>query len=364
MFEPNFVITPRIVQLYGRIEAAKALLTNTQLTPDWDLRFREEAFLRNVFFTSRLMGVTMTLPSIERIVKDDPSRDETPAQVALRLGIAANETQLQIVMNLRNGYRYADQIARLGKRMGGVSFGEKELSHIHTILNERVIQSHLLGIFRMGEVEEIIGLDKLISPLGVECSYQMEDWGKWYLSVETSSASIDAFSWPVVLAEILRIRPYTKNNLGTICVFLNLIMSADGYNSSGYLSIVETLYSRWNKIVEGYKSLEVRGTHTLMIEEFLEIVALVMEQQSDKVRRLSGDLTIKSNFAKQVALSERQMALLSVAQMREVLTMSDARSVLPSVSDDTILRDLKVLVDKKMIKKKGKTKGVRYILVR
>ena len=48
--------------------------------------------------------------------------------------------------------------------------------------------------------------------------------------------------------------------------------------------------------------------------------------------------------------------------MREVLTMADARSVLPMVSDDTILRDLTSLVDKKLVRKKGKTKGARYIL--
>jgi len=35
---------------------------------------------------------------------------------------------------------------------------------------------------------------------------------------------------------------------------------------------------------------------------------------------------------------------------------------LPMVSDDTILRDLSGLIKKSLIRKKGKTKGVKYLL--
>lgn len=364
MFEPSFLITQRMLKLVGRIEASKAILSVSTLTPDWDLRFRDEAFLRNVFFTARLMGVSMTASAVEKVVKDDPSRDETPVQVATRLGIVVNEAQMQLVMNLRNAYRYADQIARLGKRMGGVSFGEKELSAIHTIMSERIVPSHLLGVVRMSEAEEFVGLGNEISPLGVECSYQYEDWLRWLGGVSKDREWSEMLVWPVVLAEMLRIRPFVKNNLGVGLVFLLLIMTADEINPKGYLAIAEKVNGRWNKMAEGYKDLVVRGVHTKFIEEFLAILDEVMGELVEKVRRLAGDVSVVGNFAKQVALSERQMALLSVVQMRESLGMTEARQVLPSVSDDTILRDLKTLVEKKLIKKKGKTKGARYVLVR
>ena len=47
---------------------------------------------------------------------------------------------------------------------------------------------------------------------------------------------------------------------------------------------------------------------------------------------------------------------------KDAATIRQIREVLPMVSDDTILRDIKDLVLKKMIKRKGKTKGAVYVL--
>lgn len=40
----------------------------------------------------------------------------------------------------------------------------------------------------------------------------------------------------------------------------------------------------------------------------------------------------------------------------------EAQQALPNVSTDTILRDMKDLIKKGVIEKRGVTKGVRYIL--
>ncbi len=44
------------------------------------------------------------------------------------------------------------------------------------------------------------------------------------------------------------------------------------------------------------------------------------------------------------------------------LRMPDAKSLLPMVSDDTIWRDLKKLIDDKVVQKRGSTKGAYYCL--
>ena len=68
-------------------------------------------------------------------------------------------------------------------------------------------------------------------------------------------------------------------------------------------------------------------------------------------------------MGKQVALSERQIILLELFQQQEHITSDDAQKVLPNVSVDTILRDVKDLIAKGVIKKRGVTKGVTYQLV-
>jgi len=77
---------------------------------------------------------------------------------------------------------------------------------------------------------------------------------------------------------------------------------------------------------------------------------------------LSIDTRFKGKEGNQIALSERQVALMEIMHIKEKLTMKEAREVLPQVSDDTILRDFRGLIDKRLIKKKGKTKGASYVL--
>ena len=51
--------------------------------------------------------------------------------------------------------------------------------------------------------------------------------------------------------------------------------------------------------------------------------------------------------------------------MREFggLRMPDAQELLPMVSDDTIWRDLKKLIESKIVGKRGSTKGAYYHLI-
>jgi predicted HTH transcriptional regulator len=64
----------------------------------------------------------------------------------------------------------------------------------------------------------------------------------------------------------------------------------------------------------------------------------------------------------QVALSARQMKLIEYLSDKGGGIMNELRDVLPMVSDDTILRDLKDLLKKGIIDKEGSTKASRYII--
>ena len=75
------------------------------------------------------------------------------------------------------------------------------------------------------------------------------------------------------------------------------------------------------------------------------------------------DLKLKGSLGgKQIALSERQIKLIEYMEKYEGLTMSEGRELLPMVSDDTILRDLRDLIEKGLVVKKGRTKGAKYYL--
>ena len=79
---------------------------------------------------------------------------------------------------------------------------------------------------------------------------------------------------------------------------------------------------------------------------------------------LFSNLKLKQKLGgKQIALTERQIKLVEYMQQFGGLRMPDAQSLLPMVSDDTIWRDLKKLIDDKVVEKRGSTKGAYYCLV-
>ena len=75
------------------------------------------------------------------------------------------------------------------------------------------------------------------------------------------------------------------------------------------------------------------------------------------------DSRLKVRIGKQVALSERQMRLVEYVSDRGSVAMRELRDVLKMVSEDTILRDLRDLMEKGIIKKEGSTKAARYVMV-
>ena len=81
----------------------------------------------------------------------------------------------------------------------------------------------------------------------------------------------------------------------------------------------------------------------------------------ERVQKLSLDSRLKGRTG-QIVLSERQVKLVEYIETYGSINNRAWRSLLADFSDDTILRDLKDLQKKKLIKKKGSTKGAVYIL--
>ncbi len=81
------------------------------------------------------------------------------------------------------------------------------------------------------------------------------------------------------------------------------------------------------------------------------------------VHKLSLDLHLKSSIGgKQIALTDRQIKLVEYLEKYASLGMKEARELLPNVSEDTVLRDLRDLVDKKLIARRVRREPTAYIL--
>lgn len=330
-----------------------------QLQPDWETRLKQETVVRKIYGLARFSANELRLDDVAKIVKDEPGRDDKAHQVALRAGVVGKEKDIQQVLNLLNVNRLIEQLAFLAGKFQQGEPGEKELSQINTLLSERLVLSNETGRFRDKEVETSTS----VSPLAVEVSFQMEDLFVWFKSVNKIEVHpINGAG--IMFYELLRICPYSENNLLTAISFFQLILASEGYGLKKLWSIEEEVLKNADNFYQAVSSVERNsGELTNWLEYLSRCLSEAAEKTQIKVMNLVGDTQIfKSEGGRVISLTERQIAIMEEMNLKNEMTIKEIRNVLPMVSDDTILRDLKDLIDKKLIRKKGKTKGALYVM--
>ena len=142
----------------------------------------------------------------------------------------------------------------------------------------------------------------------------------------------------------------------------------EGYDLKQFFSIEEhfdddpaSYYESFAEVDRQSPNIAARDL-TTWIEYFTETVAIELGKIKERVRKLSIDTKLKGKLGQQVALTERQMKLIEYLSENHSAGMHELKSVLPMVSEDTILRDLTDLLNKGIIKKTGRTKASRYVI--
>ncbi len=144
-----------------------------------------------------------------------------------------------------------------------------------------------------------------------------------------------------------------------------LLLYSLGYDFKRFFSIEPYFDQDVEAYYQALLSVQQDTLHdmTYWLEYFCYGIAIGIDKVREQVTKLSKDLKLKKQLGKQVALSERQIILLELFQNQEMVSSDDAQKVLPNVSVDTILRDMKDLITKGVIEKQGVTKGVTYRLI-
>lgn len=329
------------------------------LQTDWEMKLKQESLGRRESTVLKYGGSQLDLNDISKIVKDDPGRDDKPTQVALRAGVVAKEKDVQKAINWLNTNKLVEQTAYLANKFKQGIFEEKDLVAINSLLGERVVVSADLGKYREKPSTEMI---EVRFPPVVEIPYQMEDLFAWFKSVgKTELHSV--LKAGAMLLEIVRIRPFSEDNIPTGLFFWELVLASEGLGLKGIGSFEEDILKNGQRFEEMVALTVESGDMTGWFEFLTKAVADTGDKAKVKVMNLVGEGPIfKNETGRAISLTERQIAVMEEMTVQDEMTIKEIRGILPMVSDDTILRDLKDLMTKKLIKKKGKTKGAVYVL--
>lgn len=362
MYEPQYTITQSILKNIGLVEGAKEVIEHAALVPAWEAQFRQEALLRAVHHGTHLEGNELSREQADKLVAVEGTQ---VAEAAIQAGITAKDRDIQEVINYRKVMKWIDQLGLAGGAT--LVFDESLLKELHRVTTERLLGEADQGKYRQVQVvikNSKTGEVSYRPPLSVEVPFQVEEFFRWFNSA-VAQTHHPVLRAGIIHYELARIHPFVDGNGRVARAMALLSLFVQGYDVKRFFSLEE--YYDQNP-EEYYKALQSASNDerfdlTAWLEYFTQGLAIELDKIKQKVLVLSKDMQLKNRVGYQVALSERQIKILEMIQKKEgKIVTSDLEAILPLVSVDTILRDLKDLTNKGLIKKKGHTKGAYYLL--
>jgi Fic family protein len=351
MYAPKYSISNLVLKNIGSIEASKEVIENAPLVPSFEKQFQSDAMIRTVHHGTHIEGNDLTLYQTKKILEGAE--------------VYARARDIQEVINYRNVTSLLEELAvKRGK------YEPEMLRDIHRATVEKIVVPEKTGVFRTTEVvikEEGTGKIVFQPPPHLEIPYLLDDFFTWLNDPEALEMH------PIIRAGIahyilVAIHPFVEGNGRTVRAFSTLMLMREGYDVKRFFALEEHFDANPAEYYESMSVVDRQSPNlgernlTPWLEYFTGVVAIELAKIKEKVRKLSVDTRLKVKFGEQIALSERQMRLIEYISDQGSGGMGELKKVLPMVSEDTILRELRDLLVKGILKKSGTTKASKYVL--
>ena len=380
MLIPKYTITNEILTNIGIIEACREAIENAPMIPSYEKSFQDEALLRTVHYGTHIEGNELSLAEARKIIETRNTRHETREKDENW----GEGRDVQEIINYRRVMKHVDSLASNGSWVVGSGSGSEgesgdgkspflytkdQLLKMHALTVERILPDNQCGKLRNIQVvakDSQTGKIILRYPPSVEVPFQIDGFLSW-LNGEQSRTIHPVLRAGITHYLLAAIHPFVEGNGRVSRAFATLVLFTENYNIKKLFSLEEYFDKNAQRYFTALKEVSDQSQDlakrdlTLWLEFFSGALAAELSKTKDKVKLLSFDGRFrKKQGGKQIVLSPRQLKLIEHLEVYEEMSMQTAKEILPMVSEDTILRDLKDLIKKKIIKKKGKTKGAKY----
>lgn len=329
MYIPDYSITSKTLKNIALIEYGKAVIENTTILTTWEKQLQKDALNRTITYGLELEGYNVNLegikPHIDRLTKHTPTE----------------------IVNFEKAVNYACEVNK------SKEFEEEDIKVLHKLLTTGMLPPTRIGKYRSMKGTRGVNPEEILAQMG-----ELMDW---YHSLDAKDTHT------VVLASIIRyqtdyIIPFETFNRTVADLTSLMCLQTQGYQFKQYVCLQEYYRSTRYEYDKALKNVEANANDlTAWIEYYSEGLALEVSKIKDQVQLLARDTKI-AKASGRVLLSARQERIIEYLQDYGIIQNKDFDKLFPAISEDTVLRELKELVDKHIIIKVGKTKSSRYEL--
>lgn len=342
MYSPQFTITNKIVRNIGAIDAAKEIIEHAPLLPYWEKKFQEEAILRTTHYGTHIEGNELSITQVQKVI--DGER------------VVARDRDVQEVINYR-------KVIEEMTKDSDESLDEKFVFKLHKTVVHNVLDDENAGKYRNKEVvirNSITGEVSFRPPKAIEVPWQMKDL---LLFVKNEKEMHPVLKAGVVHYEFVRIHPFLDGNGRVGRALSTYVLFKEGYDIRQFFSLEEHFDRDPVAYYTALQSVQKnKGDLTDWVSYFTEVMAAELAKIKEQIDNISIDSKLKKKLGGPVMLSERQLKVIEYIQKVGYFENKMFPTMFPMVSEDTVLRDLKDLIKKGIIKKQGRTKGVKYVM--
>ncbi len=355
MFQPEFRINNKILKYISEVEACKEVITNSPLLPLYERQFKTDAVARKVHFSTAIEGNYLNINEVRKIVDGNIGDFKQNGEQVI-----SRKRDLYEVINYRDLVKYIESLTKKHKKEHSYynfDLTEPIIKEMHRMLLKNIYEP--AGQYRVGTAISV-------NYLTGEKLYPYEDVGNvetrlreliyWYNNsrVEDVNPIIKA---GILHLEFVRIHPFEEGNGRLARALATLSLSVDNYDVEHFFCLDEYYDSNAE---EYYHHLGVGFLNlTTWLEYFCLGMAIEFKRVKERVLKISKDATIKTKVG-QLYISERQEKIIEWLNHFGFIRNQDFNAIFPDISDDTVLRELKILVDNGVLTKKGRTKSARY----
>lgn len=241
---------------------------------------------------------------------------------------------------------------------------ENILLEIHRLTVKDILQAASAGNYR--KVRVVVGDPKTgkityTPPEPAEVPLLTRSLLEWLNSAEALDL-MPAVQAGIAHYEIARIHPFLDGNGRTARALSTLILTKRGFDTKKLFALEEYYNEDRPAYYSALADADSKGGElTGWLEYFLFGIAVEISRVENTVKKLSNDRSMKEKYG-QIGLSSRQIKAIGYLKENGQITNKEYQEIC-DVSQPTANRDLQDMVDKNVLKQKGK-KGqqITYVL--
>jgi Fic family protein len=341
-FKPKFTITNPIANDLSQIVAVKGFFDAAILSEAWVSEMQNRALILEAHHTTHIEGTQLTLEQSKKVLQGEKPSNTDPDDV-------------KELINYRNAFDLVSDYLDSDRPVT-----EGLIREIHKSLVKNVRgNSAAPGEYRKIQnyvVNTSTGETIYTPPPAYEISSLMQELVDY---INTTKEVHPVLVSGIAQFQLVHIHPFLDGNGRTARLLSTLCLYLKGYDFKKLFTISE-YYDR-NR-AEYYKAIQDVRNNAMDMTGWLEYFTHALAEQMQEIK-VKGEAAIQTDrIAKQYKLLDRQTRLFQYLFQQGELSIKDFEKFFVDTPRRSLQRDLKSLVDKKLLVMEGSTNQAIYKL--